>query len=260
MPKKALLIGINYIGMQGELNGCINDIIHAKNFLMTYHGYKEEEIVMLSEVSKNKKPTKSNIIHWMNWLVKDNTSDSQLYLHYSGHGAYTRDRNGDENDGKDETIVPLDYTKTGQITDDELKTILVEPLVKGAKMMCVFDCCHSGTVLDLHCNYKVDSNVNTNTFTINVDKHYKPSNGDVILISGCLDSQTSMDSFEAGKSQGALTYCLLEVYKLYQTKKKPVSYKALMKNLTVLMKQKQYEQIPQFSASHWIDFNANVQL
>ena len=29
-PKKALFIGINYIGQQGELNGCHNDVIQMK--------------------------------------------------------------------------------------------------------------------------------------------------------------------------------------------------------------------------------------
>lgn len=32
-PKKALFIGINYIGQQGELNGCHNDVIQMKQFL-----------------------------------------------------------------------------------------------------------------------------------------------------------------------------------------------------------------------------------
>jgi hypothetical protein len=31
--KKALLIGINYRGLDGELNGCINDVEQMKNIL-----------------------------------------------------------------------------------------------------------------------------------------------------------------------------------------------------------------------------------
>ena len=31
--KKALLIGINYVGTNSELNGCINDIYSMKNYL-----------------------------------------------------------------------------------------------------------------------------------------------------------------------------------------------------------------------------------
>lgn len=35
-----------------------------------------------------------------------------------GHGGSVRDTNGDEADNMDETLVPVDYTKAGQITDD----------------------------------------------------------------------------------------------------------------------------------------------
>ena len=31
--RKALFIGINYYGQQGELRGCINDVKNIKNFL-----------------------------------------------------------------------------------------------------------------------------------------------------------------------------------------------------------------------------------
>lgn len=54
----------------------------------------------------------------------------------------------------DETLVPLDYQSAGQITDDELHRIIVQPLPEGCKLTCVFDCCHSGTILDLPYIYK----------------------------------------------------------------------------------------------------------
>lgn len=37
-----------------------------------------------------------------------------------GHGGSVRDTSGDEADNMDETMVPVDYTKAGQITDDEI--------------------------------------------------------------------------------------------------------------------------------------------
>lgn len=38
----------------------------------------------------------------------------------AGHGGSVRDLSGDEEDSKDETMVPLDYAKKGQIKDDEI--------------------------------------------------------------------------------------------------------------------------------------------
>jgi hypothetical protein len=33
-----------------------------------------------------------------------------VFTHYSGHGGKLRDDDGDEKDGYDETLVPVDYT------------------------------------------------------------------------------------------------------------------------------------------------------
>lgn len=66
-----------------------------------------------------------------------------------GHGGKLRDDNGDEKDGYDETLVPLDYTSAGQIRDDDLYNMLVAGLKEGVYATFVMDCCHSGSVLDL---------------------------------------------------------------------------------------------------------------
>lgn len=253
--KKALLIGINYLQfseLNGRLNGCINDTIHMRNYLMEKCGFQNDAIVILSEVSKNKQPTKANIIQWMKWLVKDNTADSRLFLHYSGHGSYLRDINGDETDKRDETICPLDYETAGFIVDDELRDILVEPLVKGAILTCVFDNCFSGTILDLRCNWKILKNGH---FDIYLDKHYKETTGQAILLSGCLDSQTSADAYEENKFQGAMTYSLLKSLEKAKEKNKPLTYYRLMKYLTDFIRGKGYTQIPQLSTGRMMNFN-----
>jgi hypothetical protein len=69
---------------------------------------------------------------------------------YTGHGGKMRDNDrGEEADGYDETLIPVDYQKEGQIRDDDLYDILIKPLKKGIHLTCLMDCCHSGTVLDL---------------------------------------------------------------------------------------------------------------
>jgi len=74
----------------------------------------------------------------------------------SGHGGKLRDNDGDEADGYDETLIPVDYARAGQIRDDDLLRNLVVPMASGVFATCVMDCCHSGTVLDLPFNYKAD--------------------------------------------------------------------------------------------------------
>lgn len=76
-----------------------------------------------------------------------------------GHGSRVRDQDGDEDDGYDETLVPVDFQRSGQIRDDDIFKILVQPLRAGVTMTCLMDCCHSGTVLDLPYRFTADGDV-----------------------------------------------------------------------------------------------------
>lgn len=66
-----------------------------------------------------------------------------------GHGGQTQDLDGDEEDGYDEVIYPVDFRQVGHITDDEMHRIMVQPLQAGVRLTAIFDSCHSGTALDL---------------------------------------------------------------------------------------------------------------
>jgi hypothetical protein len=70
-------------------------------------------------------------------------------FHFSGHGDQEPDDDGDEKDGEDETITPLDWQQSGDIRDDEINDIIVRPLVHGVRLHAIIDACRSGTVLDL---------------------------------------------------------------------------------------------------------------
>ena len=59
-----------------------------------------------------------------------------------------------EEDGYDETLVPVDYSSSGQIRDDDLYDYLVCAMPAGATLVSLMDCCHSGTVLDLPYKYQ----------------------------------------------------------------------------------------------------------
>ena len=47
--KLALVIGINYTGKNGELRGCINDTQKIINTLKTRCGYKDSQIILLTD-------------------------------------------------------------------------------------------------------------------------------------------------------------------------------------------------------------------
>jgi hypothetical protein len=84
--RKALLIGINYIGQKNQLRGCINDVHNVSSFLMQHYNYKREDMVILTDDQPNPvmQPTKANMVRAMEWLVKDAQPHDSLFLHYSG--------------------------------------------------------------------------------------------------------------------------------------------------------------------------------
>ncbi|KAI7866353.1 caspase domain-containing protein [Spinellus fusiger] len=153
--KRALLIGINYTGTSNQLNGCVNDVNNVKDFLISLYGFKENDMVILTDDQETPAfiPTRENILAGMDWLVHDNQPNDSFFFHYSGHGGSVVDLNGDEADGYDETIYPSDFESfegtSGQIIDDIMHDRLVKPLCKGCRLTAIFDSCHSGTALDL---------------------------------------------------------------------------------------------------------------
>lgn len=85
--RKALLIGINYIGQPNQLRGCINDVNRMKTFLTESYGYKPEDMVILTDDQSHplSLPTRANIIRAMQWLVKDARPNDSLFIHFSGN-------------------------------------------------------------------------------------------------------------------------------------------------------------------------------
>lgn len=105
-------------------------------------------------------PTKANIMNGLRWLAAGNQSGDSLFFHFSGHGGQKQSVvDKDEDDGMDETIMPVDFHRAGEIIDDELNAILVRPLQPGVRLTAVFDCCHSGSALDLPFTYFPDVNL-----------------------------------------------------------------------------------------------------
>ncbi|EPS95938.1 hypothetical protein FOMPIDRAFT_1168066 [Fomitopsis schrenkii] len=290
--KKALCIGINYIGSAQELKGCINDANNIRRFLIQEYGYQDDDIVMLTDDQRNQRsiPTRTNMIHAFQWLVRDAQPNDSLFLHYSGHGGLTKDLDGDEESGYDEVIYPVDFKQNGQIIDDELHDLLVKPLPQGCRLTAIFDSCHSGSVMDLPYVYSHEGKIKepnlaaeaaqgllgavssyargdiggmigsvTNVFkgvtganqgARERARQTKTSPADVICWGGCKDQQTSADTFEGGQATGAMSYAFMTV--LRQNKQQ--SYQQLLVNVRNVLFEK-YSQKPQLSSSHPIDTN-----
>lgn len=154
--KRAVLIGINYVGQNGELSGCHNDVHNIKKYLQKCQGFERNNMTVLMDDGKHKEPTYDNIIRAFEWIVRESQPGDTVWIHYSGHGGRVEDTDGDEDDGYDETLIPVDFQRAGQIKDDYLLKYLVKPMKQGVLVTCLMDCCHSGTVLDLPYRFVAD--------------------------------------------------------------------------------------------------------
>ena len=228
--KRAFLVGINYRGSQYELQGCINDVLLIRDILISHYGYNDSNILLLSDDTVIK-PTAANIIQGWKWLLsKSSASDFEksyiplasnekgnYFFHYSGHGSQVYDNNRDENDGRDETICPIDYLTAGMITDDVIREKLAVRVSSNSKLVSIIDACHSESSFDLLWTVKVGF---FGGFSLTKVGSYAPTIGDVIMLSGCKDNQKSADieinsNYAQSEiiSHGALTYALVQVLK-----------------------------------------------
>ncbi|KAK7470399.1 hypothetical protein VKT23_001826 [Stygiomarasmius scandens] len=249
--KKALCIGINYIGQPNELRGCINDAERIREFLIRNHNFRSENIVLLADNRSNprQRPTRKNMIEAMYWLVKDAQPHDSLFFQYSGHGGQTKDLDGDEIDGLDEVIFPVDFRKNGHIVDDEMHRIMVKSLPPGCRLTALFDSCHSGTVLDLPFIYSSHGRLKGDMVSPRA-RNRLASPADVISFSACKDGQKSVDTFKGGVAVGAMSYAFIKSL----TNKPNQSYQALLKDVRDILYPK-YTQKPQLGSSHHIDTN-----
>ena len=250
MTKKALLIGINYKDTPSQLMGCINDVDNVENILTGV--FKYDKIKKITDDTIDK-PRKNSILRNIDWLIENNKPGDELFFHYSGHGSWVYDCSNDEHDGKDECLVPLDYSLHGLILDDVLQEKIVKKLGKDIKMTIIMDCCHSATALDLKYECQLDSK---NEF-IKKDNPNYPNVSNIMMISGCRDDQTSADAYISSTFQGALTHTLLNVLKNNNYK---VTNELLLKQLHNELKNGKYTQRPVLTSGTEINLNEHFSL
>jgi hypothetical protein len=92
--KRAVLIGINYVGQQNGLSGCHNDVRNIKGYLERVHGFQERNMLILMDDGQHHAPTRKNIMDAFERLVQYSQPGDVLFIHYSGHGGQVVDRSG----------------------------------------------------------------------------------------------------------------------------------------------------------------------
>lgn len=248
--KNATLVGINYIGTPNRLNGCINDTVTFSTLLTTQFGYDATNITFMTDETPIK-PTRANILNAFSRLVVNAQAGDTLFFLYSGHGTQQNNNNNPNPADKiDECIYPID----GKIiTDIEFKQIIDANLKAGVTLVAIFDSCFSGTIMNLRYNYLNGSAGDQ----LVVDAYAAETQGNIICISGCKDTQTSEEAFIGGKYGGALTW---SINNTILNDNNETTWGQLVENMRSLMISSEYTQIPQFSSGKAINMGAQISL
>ena len=103
--KYALLVGISNYHALNKANEWNN--IHGTNDVSLITPMLKRQGFKVSVITETK-ATHANILKQLKQLTHRVSKGSIVYLHFSCHGQPFEDENGDEDDGWDESLVPID--------------------------------------------------------------------------------------------------------------------------------------------------------
>lgn len=246
--KLALCIGINYPGTSNQLSGCVND---ATDWADLLQGEGYDVSIVLDNAA-----TKENILTQLrDTLAAASSRYDRVVVTYSGHGTWVPDQNGDEIDGRDEALVPVDFRSSNLIIDDELADVMAG--AKTSAVLMLSDSCFSGTVARFAALTGVPSRGTprflppdqlfdslTPEKAAEAEKAIggtpRPFNS---LISGCSDLEYSYDAWFANRPNGAFTRTALDSWQA------GVSLAGWFKKIRETLPSEEYPQTPQLTAA-----------
>ncbi|QQS41266.1 MAG: caspase family protein [Acidobacteriota bacterium] len=142
---------------------------------------------------------------------------------FSGHGSFVKDKNGDEPDGMDETLVPHDAGSNGEneIVDDEIRARIDELRKYTTNITFISDSCHSGSITRGYAARGGRNPAKNDTGVGVAVQDGIDASGDYVTISASLPNQLAREMYypdsETGEetAQGALTYNLVALIRQY---------------------------------------------
>lgn len=153
--KRALLIGISNYGNTNEDPNKWANISGANDIVLLTPLFKEQGFDVTSLVDKQ--ATHAKITKALEKLARSSKKGDIVYIHFSMHGQPFEDLNGDEEDGWDEALIPVDaqmtysegvYEGQNHLLDDELEVYfnsIRNKVGSEGQLYVILDACHSGT-------------------------------------------------------------------------------------------------------------------
>jgi hypothetical protein len=158
--KIALLIGLDYVDFpEITLKTRVQTMNNAKQILINFYGFVEENILVLIE------PSRENILSILNTIIGSSSFANEVIIYYSGYGngimktdlGFCAEPGIIDNLAKQ--IMPADFVEIGQ---DELTNMLNNSCCKTA---CIMDICPYGND-DMLLKWSADINNHVKVITL----------------------------------------------------------------------------------------------
>lgn len=204
---RALLVGIDDYWYLGVLKGSTQDVKDMQQFIQFVWHYGSDQVRTLIDAQA----TRKNILEaFDNWLIKDSRPGDRVLFYFSGHGYYIPDDNGDESDGYDETLCPVDTRGTRtMIRDDEINARLQR--LKERKVTVIIDASHSGSMTE---DLASDPSIKVPVFEIAVKPLKRRLSQSYIEQDGFIEPQKNVIAYSAvAPNQVALVDTTAEPYR-----------------------------------------------
>ena len=223
--KRAFMVGISHYdtaltGYQwNNING--TEDVNLLTLILRKQGFAITSLL-------DEQATFDNITTQLSQFADKTKKGDIVYLHFSAHGQPVEDLNGDEEDGWDEAIIPIDafkYYKKGvyegkkHLLDDQLNTYvkkLRDKIGPTGFLYVVIDACHAGTSSRANDETvrgtKIGFTYHNKVFKPSANKksHFKiaPSakQSHVLYLEACRPDQVNMEIKVADKRYGPLSY------------------------------------------------------
>lgn len=231
--KRAFMVGISHY--DHEQTAYEWSDIHGKEDVQLLSPILQKQGFVINAILDTD-ATCRNILKSLDNFVSSVKKNSIVYVHFSTHGQPVEDIDGDESDGWDEALVPVDAHKTykkgiyegdNHILDDKLSEIVNKLRRKiGEKgfLYVAIDACHAGT------SSRGEENVRGTSIGFSTDrgkiynppadkkKNYKVLSlkgmSKVLFLEACSSDQINHEIKISGKYYGALSYNIAEALKV----------------------------------------------
>ena len=228
--KRAFLVGISEYTNLTQPSDDVWSNIHGVNDVDLLSKTLKKQDFYIKRIT-DKEATAHRIRKELPRFISNCQPGDIVYFHFSCHGQPVEDINGDEDDGWDEALVPVDaqkvyrkgnYAGENHIIDDELneylRSIRVKVGVKGFVFV-VIDACHAGS------SYRGDEedsviirgtnkgfSISNKQYTPRIDKRGKikieksASMANICILEACRSYQVNSEIRENGKYYGSLSF------------------------------------------------------